>query len=308
MYHTGLNSALQQYRHSEQDPSGYCLDVEELYFGDIGLKWGSCANPEQRVRYFKPRQNAIVSHFRLADPGVKAHFNKDQSFREKHFVVFREAAETYELSISPTYGGTRQFFELLLSEQLFKSICTPESDFMNRFGESKIVNNPLPDFSAAMQPNMYAIINEMKSAPYSGSLKGLYLEAKSIELFLAQVSQLDKGAINNTKLKPADKEALYAVKSYIDTHYQQACSIADLSRMACINQTKLKAGFKTLFGNTVFAYVSDLRMQEAQKLLLDEKLPVGEVADKVGYAHPHHFAVAFRKKFGVLPGSIKKLW
>ncbi|SEN11294.1 AraC-type DNA-binding protein [Chitinophaga rupis] len=307
MYRTGLNSALQQYRHSEQDPSGYSLDTEELYFGDIGLKWGSCANPEQRVYSFKPRQNAIVSHFRLADPAPRARSGKDQSFREKHFVVFREAAETYELSISPTYGGTRRFFELMLSEQLFKSIFTPESDFMNRLGESEIVNRPLPGFCAAMQPNMYAVINEMKRAPYSGSLKGLYLEAKSIELFLSQVSQLDKGTAGNTKLKPADKEALYAVKSYIDAHYQQACSIVDLARMACINQTKLKTGFKALFGNTVFAYISDLRMQEAKKLLLDEKLPVGEVADKVGYAHAHHFAVAFRKKFGVLPGSIKLL-
>ncbi|HEY8918078.1 MAG TPA: AraC family transcriptional regulator [Chitinophaga sp.] len=304
MYRTGLNNALQQYRHSEQDASGYCLDTEELYFGDIGLKWGRCANPEQRVYSFKPRQNAIVSHFRLADPVPGTHPGKDHSFREKHFVVFREAAETYELSISPTYGGTRHFFELMLSEQLFKNIFTPESDFMNRLGETEIVNHPLHGFYAAMQPHMYGIINEMKSAPYSGSLKGIYLEAKSIELFLSQVSQLDKGA-GNTKLKPADKEALYAVKSYIDAHYQQACSIVDLARMACINQTKLKTGFKALFGNTVFAYISDLRMQEAKKLLLDEKLPVGEVADKVGYAHAHHFAVAFRKKFGVLPGSIK---
>jgi AraC-like DNA-binding protein len=208
--------------------------------------------------------------------------------------------------MSPTYGGTRLFFELLFSEEFFKNLFTPESGFMTRFQENKTVNRPLPDFLAAMQPAMYAVINEMRNAPYSGSLKGLYLEAKAIELFLAQVSQLDRSFRGRQPaIKPADSDALYAVKNYIDVHYHECCSIAGLARMACINQTKLKSGFKALFGTTVFAYVNNLRMQEAKRLLLDEKLPVGEVAERTGYVHPHHFAAAFKRKFGVLPGSMK---
>jgi AraC-like DNA-binding protein len=47
-------------------------------------------------------------------------------------------------------------------------------------------------------------------------------------------------------------------------------------------------------------------MQEAKRLLLEEKMYVNEVAALVGYQHPHHFTAAFRKKFGLVPTDLKK--
>lgn len=75
--------------------------------------------------------------------------------------------------------------------------------------------------------------------------------------------------------------------------------------MVGINQTKLKSGFKQLFGTTVFGYLTDIRMEKARLLILSEKKNVGEVADLVGYQHPHHFAAAFKRKFGYSPGKLK---
>jgi AraC-like DNA-binding protein len=146
----------------------------------------------------------------------------------------------------------------------------------------------------------------MKNAPYSGHLKGLYLEAKAIELFLLQVKQLDQQTGPKlSKLKPTDIERLYAVKEHINKYYDQSCSIIGLAQLAGINQMKLKDGFKELFGTTVFGYINDVRMNEAKRLLLDEKLYVNEVADRVGYKHPQHFTIAFKKKFGIAPKELK---
>jgi AraC-like DNA-binding protein len=61
-----------------------------------------------------------------------------------------------------------------------------------------------------------------------------------------------------------------------------------------------------LFGTTVFGYLTDIRMQEARRLLVDEKLYVGEVAERMGYQQPHHFTAAFKRKFGVLPKKIRQ--
>lgn len=101
-------------------------------------------------------------------------------------------------------------------------------------------------------------------------------------------------------------ECLHWIRDYIDLHYDEPCPIIDLARKAGINQMKLKNGFKELFNTTVFGYLSDVRMQEAKRLLLDEKMYVGEVADRVGYKYPHHFTAAFRKRFGVLPREVRK--
>lgn len=119
------------------------------------------------------------------------------------------------------------------------------------------------------------------------------------------MQQLDQQAVRHAKLKAADIERLWAVRDFIDQNYRQPLSITGLARLAGINQMKLKNGFKELFVTTVVGYLSDVRMQEAKRLLLDEKLYVHEVADRIGYQHAHHFTAAFRKKFGILPGALR---
>lgn len=65
----------------------------------------------------------------------------------------------------------------------------------------------------------------------------------------------------------------------------------------------IKQGFRHVFGNTVFGYLHDYQMQQAQRLLLEEKMTVGGVAGRVGYASPTSFCAAFRRKFGITPQS-----
>jgi YesN/AraC family two-component response regulator len=46
-------------------------------------------------------------------------------------------------------------------------------------------------------------------------------------------------------------------------------------------------------------------MEYAKKLLEKEGLQVKEVAPILGYKNPHHFTVAFKKKFGVNPSHLR---
>ncbi len=288
-----------------KDESGYQMAMDKISFNQIDLKWASYINPTEGVLTFKPEKTTIVSHFRLQDADGTI-TESGQRINEKQFVVYREPAGAYDFQVSPTFNKERSFFELNMSEDFFDQLFTDESRFLTSFQNCDSPNIPSFDFTASMSPAMYGIIGEMKNSPYSGYLKGVYLEAKAIELFLLQVKQLDQEAnYKPTKLKPADIDCLYAVKDYIDLYYHSPCTITGLARMAGINQMKLKSGFKELFNTTVFGYLSDARMQEAKRLLLDEKLYVNEVSDRIGYKHPHHFAAAFRKKFGIPPGSLK---
>ena len=78
----------------------------------------------------------------------------------------------------------------------------------------------------------------------------------------------------------------------------------ELARSAGLNEVKLKAGFKTLFGSSVYAYLRHHRMEEAQRMLRRRLYTVTEVAQRVGYANPSKFAGAFRKQFGVNPSDV----
>lgn len=74
-----------------------------------------------------------------------------------------------------------------------------------------------------------------------------------------------------------------------------------------LNLFKLKRGFKSLFGKTVFAFIRQERMKIAKQLLDDKKITVLEAAIKVGYSNPSHFASAFRKEYGINPGKYQYL-
>ena len=289
-----------------QDDSGYRLKLHQITVDQLGLKWGSYTTPNEKVLSFQPGKHAIVSHFRLSNDIVPLH-RRNTDLPGKKFIVYREPAEAFQLCVAPTKNKERSFFELMMSESFFNDLLTDESGFLSDFcrtAKSGVLNF---DFTAQMTAPMYSIIGEMKHNPYRGYLKEVYLETKATELFLMQITQLDQGKIAApVTLRQRDVDALHAVRDHLDTNYEQRCTIGDMAALAGINQTKLKTGFRQLFGTTVFSYLTDVRMHEARRLLLEEKRYVAEVAELIGYQHPHHFTAAFKKKFGLVPTDLKK--
>ncbi|MBO9732799.1 MAG: helix-turn-helix transcriptional regulator [Chitinophaga sp.] len=284
------------------DSTGFQIQLEELSLREIDFRWGNYHNPTPKVMTFQPAKKAIVSHFRLQDDTPAA-----TAIAEKQFVIYRESPTPYDLTVAATPHKNRLFFELMLSENFYQQLFTEESPFMRRFVQDGTFNQPSPAFTARMLPAMQGIINNLQQAPYQGHLKAVYLEAKAIELFLMQVKQLDDIHLPKKITIPGkDIASLHEIKDYITQHFDRPLSLMELARKAGINQMKLKTGFKELFNTTVFGYLSDIRMQEAKRLLQEEKLYVSEVADRIGYKHPHHFTAAFRKKFGQLPRDIRK--
>ena len=281
---------------------GYRLHKFEFRLDQISLKWGTYTNEEEMVFRIQPKKSSIVSHYRLMDE------TKDEHFGEKQFLVYREPEDAYDIRLTPTRQKPRKYFELSLDENFFYELGTEDSRFLDRFHKhSTIIDVRHYEFIAGMTADMQAVIGDMQQAPFTGKLQEVWLESKAMELFLLQVKQLDRGrpAVRQA-LSPADTERLYYIREEMELHWDVPWSIATLARKAGINQQKLKTGFPALFGMTVFDYLVDVRMQKAKRMLQDEKLYVGEVADRLGYKHPHHFTAAFRKKFNVLPGDLRK--
>jgi AraC-like DNA-binding protein len=81
--------------------------------------------------------------------------------------------------------------------------------------------------------------------------------------------------------------------------------LPELARLAGLNEAKLKAGFRARFGETVYGHLRRLRLEEAHRLLRQERYDVTEVALRVGYANPSKFAAAFKALFGVSPSQVR---
>lgn len=284
----------------------FSMNLKDVYSSNFHLIWGNYSSGREKEMTLKFETPSVVSHFGLSS------ISNTQGARSnagvaKYSKTYHQKANSYIHEVAAA-DHEYSFFELLLSNSFFEKFVTEDSKFLMDLYENagKEVSSGV-SFDGVVTTEMLSHIVDMSNTNYSGSLKALYLEAKVIELFLLQIKQTDqKRTLSASKLKPADIDSLQDAKKYIEEHYATPCSIIDLAKIVGINQMKLKSGFKELFGTTVFGYLRDLQMSKAKQLLLEENLFVGEVADLIGYKHPHHFSLAFKRKFGILPSELKK--
>lgn len=96
---------------------------------------------------------------------------------------------------------------------------------------------------------------------------------------------------------------LEAAKAYLVTHHNNPPTIKQLSRIVSLNEFKLKTGFKDTFGSTIHEFITEIRMQRAQKML-SENYQVNEVSAQLGYKGVSHFITSFKKFYGITPKKL----
>ena len=82
-------------------------------------------------------------------------------------------------------------------------------------------------------------------------------------------------------------------------------NLAELSKKYNVSPGKLNQAFSKKYDQSIYSFLSNQRLDQAYQALLDTDVPMKTLAHKIGYSHVNHFITAFKKKFGVTPGSIR---
>jgi AraC family transcriptional activator of pyochelin receptor len=134
----------------------------------------------------------------------------------------------------------------------------------------------------------------------------LYFENKINDFHfevLAQTYKADPGIVD---LLQSEKDAVFNARDIILTDLKQHFTIRQISEQVQLNEFKLKAGFKQLFGTGMFECLLRARMEKAKKLLIETDKPMKEIASLTGYEFLTSFITAFRKYFDYTPGSLRR--
>lgn len=137
-------------------------------------------------------------------------------------------------------------------------------------------------------------------------LHTLKIQSLFIELFIHQVEGVF--AENPQKELIINKnhfEKIQLAKKIIDEDFAKNFTIAELAKLVGTNEQYLKKYFKQQYGKTIMAYITEMKMEQAKKLILLGKYRVSDVARMTGYKHSTHFTTAFKKYFGIIPNSLK---
>ena len=154
---------------------------------------------------------------------------------------------------------------------------------------------------------MAVVLNQLMNFNIHSSLKGLYYKAKAYELMSLHFNQPEDADIEQCPFL-ADElnvQKIKKAKDIIIARMTEPPTLQELSTEINLPLKKLKDGFKQIYGEPVFTFLYDYKMEMACKLLAEGN-NVNEVGLKLGYSTSSHFIAAFKKKYGVTPKKYVK--
>ena len=117
---------------------------------------------------------------------------------------------------------------------------------------------------------------------------------------------LDMQAKLHEKRSSSTRDFVEKAKAYVNEHYMdQDLSLNTLCHVLGVSGCYFSTVFKRETNQSFVSYLTDVRMNKAADLLVEQNEKAYIVATQVGYNDPNYFSYVFRRKFGVSPGKYK---
>ena len=134
-------------------------------------------------------------------------------------------------------------------------------------------------------------------------MQSIRAEHRVIEFMIHRFSLLD---MLIEGIAPEELDLASRAKSILLQDFIHPPTVQALAHLCATNESKLKKIFKKVYQTTLYGYVQKLRLDEANVLLREENLTIGEIAKMVGYKHQGHFSKLFFATYGVYPKALMK--
>ena len=154
-----------------------------------------------------------------------------------------------------------------------------------------------------INPSMAIVLSQLFHFNLHPSIKKLYFKGKIYELLSLYFNRTEDP---NAEQCPflIDEENVLKIrkaKDYVIANMAEPPGLQQLADEVGINLKKLKMGFRQIYGDTVYSFLFDYKMDYARKMLDSGSYNVNEVGLRIGYSTSSHFIAAFKKKFGTTP-------
>jgi len=95
------------------------------------------------------------------------------------------------------------------------------------------------------------------------------------------------------------------VTEFIDAHLDQQLSLAQLAQTVALSQYHFARRFREATGTSPHRFVTERRVDRAQRLLTNSALPISVVANECGFSDQSHMTRVFQQWFGATPRAIR---
>ena len=125
--------------------------------------------------------------------------------------------------------------------------------------------------------------------------KNLWKHFKALDMFL--VDDIELTSIDDNFLQ----EVFKTIKSNLDNEH---FGVDDIARAVGFSRSQLHRKLKALIDKSTNQLITEIRLNEAHRLLKHKTATVSEAAYAVGYSNLSYFSKSFKEKFGTLPSKL----
>ena len=190
---------------------------------------------------------------------------------------------------------------LLISIKKFHLLFSDEASYITFLSKENILKKYYTE--ETISPSMSIVLTQLLNFSLNKSVKPLYFKAKTFEILSLYFNTSDEANLEQCPFLVSETNVnkIKLAKDIIINRLAEPPSLIDLANEIGLSLKKLKEGFKQIYGDSVYSFLIDYKMELARTLLESGDYNVNEVGLKIGYSTSSHFIAAFKKKYGVTP-------
>jgi len=206
-----------------------------------------------------------------------------------------------ELPINLEIAPNSWVISVIISIKKFHNLFSSEANYITFLSDENKDKKYYKE--GDISPSMAIVLSQLFHYNLHPSIKNLYYKGKGYELLSLYFNRTEDP---NAEQCPflIDEENVLKIKKakeIILANMAEPPGLQELADEIGLTLKKLKMGFKQIYGDTVYGFLFDYKMDSARKLLDSGSYNVNEVGLKIGYSTGSHFIAAFKKKFGTTP-------
>lgn len=154
-----------------------------------------------------------------------------------------------------------------------------------------------------LTPSMAVVLSQLMGSNLHPSIQKLYIKGKVYELIALYFNRTGDADLEQCPFL-ADEDNVRKIKQAKEIILERMAeppTLQELSDEIGLSLKKLKEGFKQIYGDSVYGYLLEHKMDLARKLLESGKYNVNEIGLRLGYSTASHFIASFKKKYGTTP-------
>ncbi len=96
------------------------------------------------------------------------------------------------------------------------------------------------------------------------------------------------------------------LKPFMEKNFRRRLRVEDFAHLMGLSLSNFKREFEKAFGDSPARWIKMRRLTEAQTMLSQSRMNVGQVAYAVGFENTSHFVQSFRSQFGITPKKFQE--